>query len=489
MRGMMSPPGELLGVPAGVPDLMTNEAPFRWVLVLLVIASAFLLARARYRAAMAVAAVCAALSVVFWVLLLGRPYGVLVDPGTTRRAAQMAVTAESGRNDEGFLVGEPPAPGFRRHIAPRFARFAVEAPTWLPVLLLPLTALGLYRIAGPDGAVAALLWLLFSSGDLDTLRGRGFVPALWQHPGAALGFTALLWCLALAARWLTTVPRALSAAAVVCAVSVALPFEDLPLPAFQALAALTLDQALWLWLAALGLRRGANGPAVAFIVSGAALVLASACGVRVDVWAAHALYRAGLILASVEPLRALSARIGRSIVAARPSLAAWTPAALGGGLLLLATGPGATLAWWEPLRVDAIARESVAPIPAGVAEPMEWIRRETAGDAVFVASPEYAPAVAVLAGRRVLRAPTLLVASDDERRRRVERAVLTGTPPPAPALLERYGLRYVLAAPGDFQDLGLAAPHELAQRPYLALRHVSRQGFRVYEIVGVKAVE
>jgi hypothetical protein len=44
-------------------------------------------------------------------------------------------------------------------------------------------------------------------------------------------------------------------------------------------------------------------------------------------------------------------------------------------------------------------------------------------------------------------------------------------------------LRYVLAAPGDFQDLGVRAPHELAAQPHLALRHVSPEGFRVYEIV------
>jgi hypothetical protein len=103
---------------------------------------------------------------------------------------------------------------------------------------------------------------------------------------------------------------------------------------------------------------------------------------------------------------------------------------------------------------------------------------------VVLASPAYAPAVAAVSGRRVLRAPTLMTPSDDDRRRRLERAVLTGEAP-SPALLARYGLRYVLAAPGDFQDVGVDAPHELAARPHLRLRHVSREGFRVYEIVGV----
>ena len=56
--------------------------------------------------------------------------------------------------------------------------------------------------------------------------------------------------------------------------------------------------------------------------------------------------------------------------------------------------------------------------------------------------------------------------------------------PVAPELLSRYGLRFVVAAPGDFQEHGVHAPHELAEQPYLRLRHVSGEGFRIYEIAG-----
>jgi len=213
-------------------------------------------------------------------------------------------------------------------------------------------------------------------------------------------------------------------------------------------------------------------------------VVSGAAGLGVDSWTGQALYRAGLVVAAAAPLRAIATQVGEWLLAVRPSREGWNATAVGGALLLAATAPGSTLAWWEPARLDPVARASAEPLAAGVVEPMEWIRRETPKTAVVLASPDYAPLVAALAGRRVLRAPTLLTPPDDERRRRLERAVLTGTEPPPRALLERYGLRFVVAAPGDFQDFGIQAPHELAARPHLRLRHVSVQGFRVYEVVG-----
>ena len=68
---------------------------------------------------------------------------------------------------------------------------------------------------------------------------------------------------------------------------------------------------------------------------------------------------------------------------------------------------------------------------------MRWIGENTPRDAAIVADEDYAPAVAILAGRRLLRAPSLVAPPDDERRLRLQRALFEGHPPPA--LLQRYG--------------------------------------------------
>ena len=232
-----------------------------------------------------------------------------------------------------------------------------------------------------------------------------------------------------------------------------------------------------------GLWRARSGPAPALAAAGAVLVLWTSIRGGIDPWGPHALYRAGLILAAVGPAREAARVVGAWLHDARPAWRRLDAVDLGGALLLGLAAVSSTLTWWDPPHWDPIARASGEPISGAVLEPLEWIGRETPKQAVVLASPDYAPAVAVFAGRRVLRAPTLLTPPDDERRLRLERQVLTGAAPPLAALLERYGLRYVLAAPGDFQDLGIAAPHVLAERPHLKLRHVSAAGFRIYEIV------
>ncbi len=111
---------------------------------------------------------------------------------------------------------------------------------------------------------------------------------------------------------------------------------------------------------------------------------------------------------------------------------------------------GAFVTWWDPPRMDPLARTSLEPIPDGLADAMDWIRASTDPRGVFMAGEDYAPAVAVLGGRRVLRAPTLLTAADEERRLRAQRAVLSGRR--VDDLLRRYGVRYLLLAPGQFRD-------------------------------------
>jgi len=111
---------------------------------------------------------------------------------------------------------------------------------------------------------------------------------------------------------------------------------------------------------------------------------------------------------------------------------------------------------------------------------MDWVREHTDARASFIANEDYAPAVAALAGRRVLRAPSLLVAADDERRRRLEKAVFAGRWPAA--LRERYDLRYVFLAPGQFTEYGLDAPEQLEARGHFRLLYRNDKGMRVYEL-------
>jgi hypothetical protein len=89
--------------------------------------------------------------------------------------------------------------------------------------------------------------------------------------------------------------------------------------------------------------------------------------------------------------------------------------------------------------------------------------------------------VAVFGGRRVLRAPSLLVTSDDSSRQRAEGALLLGRPLPPGA--DAHGARFLLLAPGDFRSRGIARPEDLEGRPGLLTRYADAAGYRVYEVV------
>ena len=167
---------------------------------------------------------------------------------------------------------------------------------------------------------------------------------------------------------------------------------------------------------------------------------------------------------------------------ARALLATRLAARMGSAALVLATLAGSMVVWWEPTRLDPVARASLDPVSPGALEAMAWLRANTPPSAVIVAGEDYAPSVAVLGGRRVLRAPTLAVASDEERRLRAQRALLAGRP--VPDLVERYGLRYVLTAPGQFRDEGPPDAKGLAGRAGLRLVYASPRGVQVYEIEG-----
>ena len=141
--------------------------------------------------------------------------------------------------------------------------------------------------------------------------------------------------------------------------------------------------------------------------------------------------------------------------------------------------PASFLAWWNPVRLDPVAQASVYPLPSRVTAVMEWIRAATPKDAVFLAPPEYGPDIAVLAGRRVLRAPSLGEARDEVRRRRVERQLMAATGPAEKVRL--YNLRWVLLPPSGFPEHGIRGPEDLEGRPGLVLRYAADE-FRIYEL-------
>jgi len=479
---MILRPGAILGLPEGVPDAVAHLVLLRWVLVVLAVAwaaAALVEGRRRMLGAGLLFAVAAA---GFWVLALGRPYGLFIDPGITRAAAEASVVAASGSRAEWFLAGEhaPSTPavvlaGWR---VP--APFLILAPSFLPVVFLVVVALLIYA-ACPDrrqAPVAASLWLAFSTGDLETLRGAGIVPGLWSHPWTAASALVLLLLSLVPVAAVVRALAVLVAGLLLFRPPLAAPMEASPGVA-EAVYLLTLDQVPWIVLAAWGLRRGSSPASRALIGAGAGLVLAATAG-PVDAWAGHLLYRIGLLLASAGPVEVMAERAGEALRAARPSLARRGGArGLGLAVMILAFVPGCFLAWWNPARLDPVAEGSLFAHSSRITAAAAWIRQNTPATASFLAPAEYGPDIAVLAGRRVLRAPRLGEAADEVRRQRVERLVLAGQPPEGP--LRYYNLRYVFLAPGSFAEHGIRGPEDLEARPGFTLRYAADE-FRIYEL-------
>lgn len=471
-------PGAFLGLPEGVPDVTYHLGLFRYLVLALVLLWAALAGGSRTIASFLAGILFAAFGLGFWVLALGRPYGLFVEAGATRRAAAVSVASVGG--DGSFLAGEPGG-GLWTGLAGLGVPPAllVLLPTVLPLFVLPALALLVRALWAPrdQAALAAFLWLAFSTGDLETLRGVGFIPGLWSHPEASLLLTVVVAVVLALGRTLKARPRIWPVLSLACLAALApVPAASPGIP--ETLLLLTLDQGAWLPLGVWGLLRSQDPSSRALSAGGGLAVLAGLFGF--DVWGAHALYRMGLILASSGPVGALAASLAEAL-SRRQILGRWgTRPGIATGLMILATVPGSFLAWWHPNRQDLVAEASLEPLSSSLLQAMAWVKSATAPDAVFLASPEYAPTIAVLTGRRVLRAPTLATAPDDERRLRAERLVLSGLE--GPALFERYGLTHVFIAPGDFRSYGIRAPEDLEGRGRLVLRYADAEGRRVYEL-------
>ena len=473
--------GQLLGF--SPPEIPTDLAWFRYLLVLLAVAWAVAVARARPVVGLLAGCVFVTIAAGFWVLAMARPYGLLEDPAATRRAAEIGVRASAG-GGEGFLAATPGPAGPWAGLAAAGVPPAVLilAPTVLPLVVMPLlAALIHWRWAAPrrHAALGAVLWLAFSTGDLDALRGLGVLSGMWAHPMAALGLVASAAAVFTAFRAFRLRAAWIAVGALIAAGWWLLSAADGRLALASAVLALTLDQGLWLPLAALGMARHADPAARALTLAGAIVVLAAALPLgRPDPWGGHALYRLGLILAASGLVAEMGSAVGDRI-ARRVRTGSIPPARVGVAALLLAFLPGSFLTWWDPSRLDASVAGSIPPLRPGIVEAMDWIRRETPADAVVLASPQHAPVVAALAGRRVLRAPTLAQTADDGDRRQAEGRLLYGNV--NNRLARRYGVSHVVIAPGDFGEYWLGV-EALETRGPFRLVHRGRDFVSVYEV-------
>ncbi len=450
-------PGSLLGLPPGLPH-PSHVAALRWGLLGLAWVWAAIALRGRSHGSLLPGLAFGAVAVGFWALALGRPYGLLVDAASTRRAADAAVIAATGDERLGFVVGSPPAPGLQARLATLGLAppLLLLLPSFLP-LLAHLSVALLVALLLPTrerAPLGAALWLAFPSCELELIRGDGFLGVPWRRPeglatlvpvvavlfllGRARRFAwpALGAGIALATAWAALVPRAVEPG-------------RLPIGGFLTL---TLDQGPFLLLGAWGVSRGVDATTRFLLVVGALLVaVAQAAPFFLDAWCGQVLYRLGILLASCGPIEELERRVGAFVRSFLP-LARLSAAAVGRALLLAVAVPASALAWWSPIQLDGrVGERSVEPLSRQLLEAMDWIRHQTDARAVFVASPEYAPAVAAVAGRRVLRAPTLAQPPDSVRRQ-AQKAAVEGLPDPT---LARFGVGYVLVGPGETEELGL----------------------------------
>lgn len=456
-------------------ELPTAVAWFRYALVLAVLALAALAWRRPGGQAALGAIVAGGLVWAFWTAALGRPYGLLVEGATTRRVAAAVVAAHSGHRE--LVPGQVGTPWeMRAWAVAGGAGLPASVLPWLPPALALLGHLAsaaavllAWRPRPPAGgdarAIATVLWVFFAAAPMPMLAGWDFVGGLWARPELAPGFAASVALVLLAAARGGLLP-ALAACGLATLAASAAGGPGTGGTILARVVALTLDQGPWLPIAALGMRLRRDPAAVALAVAGGASALAFP-----DPWPGLGLYRLGLLLGAVP----LLLEAGQGLWPAQPALAARRVLAL-----TLAAATGSAFVWWDPVRIDRVAEASAPAIAVRLEEAMREVRARTPPHAVVMASPAYAPAVLVLAGRRVLRVPALLRQPDESRRGRLERFVVAGRE--AGELRSAYGLTHVFVAPGDYRDLGLAAPEDLVGRGGLRVLYADAEGFRLLEL-------
>lgn len=465
------------------------ESSLRWLLVLLAVAWAFVALQGRAARTLLMGMLFATLATGFWCASLARPYGLFEDPRVTRAAAAATLLGTRG-----VAGGIAPDTAF---VGGAWARLAglgipeallVNGPTLLPALVLPLSALLVHALwRAPAAPLAALLWLAFSTGGLDALRGTGFVPGLWARPASSLALLTVLAALFVLERARHAASRLALALGAVASAVVLLGTGDLRLDGAAAAAAIALDPWPW-WLPALPAWRRAGVAPRALVACGAALLGAVGLGAPLDAWGAQALLRVGLVLLAAQTLHGLLAPLGSSAAAACARLPCRVagrvrPSDLALGLLLATCVPGSFLVWWAPLKLDPVAHASLTRPPDGLLEAMHWVRATTPPGAVFVTGSRWADGVPVLGGRRVLRAPTLAPTPDDARRARLAYLAVAGRAGEGWRNARRYRITHLLLGPGDLDEFGIDLGNAPAAPGRWRLRFEARDGFRVYELI------
>jgi len=169
-------PGDFLGLPPGLPSLPGDTVALRYLVAGLVVAWAALLARGRSSWAAVCGAVTVALVMGFWAAAFGRPYGLFVDDEVTRRAAQTAVAPSAPSFVPGVPMRPTPAASLARAGLP--ADLVIALPTLVPVVAAPALGVLLFALwpVRPQAALAASLWLAFSTSEAEAVRGDGFLP-------------------------------------------------------------------------------------------------------------------------------------------------------------------------------------------------------------------------------------------------------------------------------------------------------------------------
>ncbi|MCI0410756.1 MAG: hypothetical protein L0191_19715, partial [Acidobacteria bacterium] len=121
----------------------------------------------------------------------------------------------------------------------------------------------------------------------------------------------------------------------------------------------------------------------------------------------------------------------------------WLPAAV-----LITAFPLALPSWWSPKEMDPYFEGSLAPLPDPLVRAMDYVRRSTAPEAVFISGKQCARYVAALGGRRLLLDRTIHPPPGYQRRVSLETVLLEeGSEQAATELRTLYGVSHVVVEP------------------------------------------
>jgi len=452
--------------------IVENAGLFRGLLFLFLLVGARLLSK-RPRLALPVAAAFVTLACGLWVLALARPYGLLIDSGVTQRIAAASIAEQEGAG--GLLGGAPAAGGLVAALSSQgvpaslLSFLFTAAPVLAALVFLWLLVLSVREIE--DQAILAVAASVFLFTDLDLLAGSALPALAWASPRGAL-----IALLSVAVFTLTrrlgsrlSVSMLAPAAVLVAGLLFQRPFGYASRQWLEALGSLL--PLILLSLAAAGSdRRALQSGVVTFCAAlGIALVGGGMHG--------FAAARGALLVAALPGFRRLVAALDDLAAELAPG-----PHLGGLGAFFLLIAPATAPFWWRPPAIDRVTEDSLEPVSATLVAEMRALAAATKPGDVIVASPEMAPYVMVFAGRRVLRAPTLVTPPDDADRQAAEFTILRGRA--RPRLLARFGVTHLLAAPGDFTDRGVPDPESLAAHPGFSLVREGAARIRLYRVGG-----